>query len=117
MSNLWNAVREQLTAARVTPIVMTVVGAAVAAGTGWLAQHGLNLDPGTTTAAVAAVALGAVGQALHWQKGRREHEARASAIGDELATADVHPDDLVPDEHDLDSEKAKAAEAKRVSKK
>ena len=116
MTNLWNVIREQLTPARVVPIVMTVIGAAVTALTGYLAANGFNLDPAVVTGIVTPIALAVLASVFNWQKGWQAYEARGAQRQGEVADYDVHPDDLIPDVDDLDSEKAKRRESERLGK-
>ena len=113
---LWNSIREQLSPARVVPLVIQIITAGVVAATGYLAANGFNLDPAIVTGIVAPIALGGLATALKWQDGWQKYEARGGAAGDAMADADVHPDDTIPDVTDLDSEGVKAAEAKLAAR-
>jgi len=106
----WNAIKEQLTPSRIVPVVGFVVTAGVTAVTGYLAANGFNLDPAIVTGIVVPVALGGLASVLHWQKGWQAYEERGAAAGAVVESYDVHPEDLIPDVDDLDSEKAKGVE-------
>jgi len=112
--NLWNTIRDQLSPARVVPIVMQVITAGVVAATGWLAANNFNLDPAIVTGIVAPIALGGLASALKWQDGWQKYEQRGAANGQVVETYDVDPTDLIPDDGDLNSAKAKDAEAKKL---
>jgi hypothetical protein len=74
-------------------------------------------------------AVAALGIAYKWLDGwqkdqQQEHEKVLARMGvgvggtpfDHPESADVHPDDAEPELNDLDSEKAKAAEAEKISR-
>lgn len=108
---MWNSIRDSVfTPARIVPIVIATVGAGVTAATGWLAANNFNLDPAIVTGIVVPIALSFAASAFKWQDGWQKYEARGAADQGIIETYDVHPEDLVPDAEDLDSEKAKAHE-------
>lgn len=108
--NVWTTIRAQLSPARVVPIVLAIIGAAVTAATGYLAANGFNLDPAIVTGLVVPIALGFAASVLKWQNGWQTYEQTQGQRAEMTGLADVHPDDLVPDIDDLDSEKQKASE-------
>lgn len=107
----------------ITPIVTPVIGVVG----GWLATKfpGLHLSDSQILAFALASAAGAWGALQHWLKGSREFQAdvrkaQLKSGGDSPEDAlnsgfDVHPEDFIPDVDDLDREKAKAAEEKKVA--
>ncbi len=117
MANIWNGIRAQLTQARVVPIVMSLVGSLVGVVVAYAAKHGLNIDQAQATAIAGVFTIGALGQALNWQQGNKQYEARDAQNAGVVEEYDVHPDDLIPDAEDLDSEGQKAAEAKLTKDK
>lgn len=116
MTNLWNAIRAELTPSRVVPVTGHLLATGVGLLTTWLATKGwLNLDPAEVLAIVTPIVTGIEGSVLHWQKGNRETEERRARNREAIQDYDVHPDDLKPDGDDLDSARAKAAEERALA--
>lgn len=115
--NLWDRIRASLTPARVTPIVMTVLGSLVTVGVAWLAKHGLNLDQTAVLAILGPMVLGVVGAALQWQNGQKQLDTTEAAVDEYLRKNDTHPEHFEPDLDDLDSERAKHEEATEFTEK
>lgn len=117
LTNLWNAIRAQLTPSRVVPLTGHLLAALVGLGTAWLATKGwLSLDSTQVLAIVVPIVTGVEGTILHWQVGQREYAARGNDRQRVVEDYDTHPDDLVPDVNDLTGEKAKAREEKAIAK-
>lgn len=108
----WDWIRANVfTPSRMVPLTAQLLTAGVGIVTTWLATKGwLDLDPAQVVGFVAPVVLGAEASIFKWQQGYQEYEKRADDRAGIVEEFDVHPDDLIPDVEDLDSEKAKHAE-------
>jgi hypothetical protein len=108
----WDSIRESvLTPSRIVPLTAQLLTAGVGILTTWLGTKGwLNLDPGQVVGFVTPLVLGAEASIFKWQQGWQKYEERSATDTAVIEEYDVHPDDLIPDENDLDSEGAKTEE-------